>query len=407
MLKRTDEAGLTTGATPIRAPMLATLMIASALSPLAINIFIPSVTSIAGDFDVPPSTIGLGLSLYLAATAAIQLLAGPLSDRYGRRPVMIVGSVLFLVGTLMCIVAGSATVFLVGRIIQAASATGIALSRAIVRDVFDRARSASMIGYVTMGFAVAPMLGPAIGGHMDGAFGWRSVFWLLLVLGVLTLGLLVFDLSETNRDKGKPVFAQAASYGILAGSPAFWRYVGVSALTSAVFFSFLGGGPIIAGHVLDMTPAGYGMWFMLCAFGYIVGNFVAGRYSQRFGLKPMMVAGSLLSFSAPLLTLGLFLAGLVTPATLFAPMFVVGIGNGLALPSSTAGGVSVRPEAAGAAAGLLGAFQIGAGAACSTIAAHLAERSDGPVAVALLMAACGFLGLMCAVTARREAALAP
>lgn len=384
-----------------RRPMLVTLMIASALSPLAINIFIPSMASIARDLEADGPTIGLGLSLYLIATALIQLIAGPLSDRYGRRPVILWGMVLFLGGTAMCLLAEGPALFLAGRVVQAASATGIALSRAIVRDVYSRERAAAMIGYVTMGLAVAPMIGPALGGMMDTAFGWRSVFWLLGAVGVLTVGLLAFDLSETNGERGKPVFSQFRSYALLLGSGPFWIYVGASALTSAVFFAFLGGAPFLAVEVLDMTPAGYGFWFILCSVGYVLGNYGTARYSERLGIKTMMVAGTTLTVFAALVGAVAIGAGMLSPLTLFGPMMLVGLGNGLVLPTATAGGVSVRPEAAGAAAGLLGACQIGLGAVASILAAILATGSGGAFGMALLMLGFAVAGFLSTLAAKR------
>ncbi|WAP70464.1 multidrug effflux MFS transporter [Jiella pelagia] len=384
-----------------RRPMLVTLIIASALSPLAINIFIPSMASIAKDLLAEEAIVGLGLSLYLAATALIQLVAGPLSDRYGRRPVIIGGMVLFLAGTLLCVLAADVWLFLAGRVVQAASATGIALSRAIVRDVFERERAAAMIGYVTMGLAVAPMIGPLIGGSIDTAFGWRWVFWLLCAIGIVTIVLLLADLSETNPERGKPMREQFQNYAALFAAEAFWIYAFVSALISAVFFAFLGGAPFIAVNLLGMTPAEYGLWFGLCAAGYILGNFLTAQLSERLGIKTLMVTGSAISMSAALLSLGFIAVGWLAPATVFAPMFLVGIGNGLATPTSTAGGVSVVPHAAGAAAGMLGALQIGTGALASFAASLVATRYGGPIGLFALMAAFGCGSLLVAMAARR------
>lgn len=381
--------------------MLVTLMIASALSPLAINIFIPSMASIARDLVADEAIVGLGLSLYLAATALIQLLAGPLSDRYGRRPVIIGGMVLYLVGTVMCLAAADVVLFLAGRVVQAASATGIALSRAIVRDVYERERAAAMIGYVTMGFAIAPLLGPLIGGTIDTAFGWRMVFWLLAAIGIVAIGLLFVDLNETNPERGKPMRGQLANYAALLTAGSFWNYAMVSALISAVFFAFLGGAPFVAASLLGMTPAEYGLWFALCAAGYIIGNFITAQLSERLGIKTLMVTGSAISMGAALLSLALVAAGWLSPLTLFGPMFLVGIGNGLATPTSTAGGVSVVPHAAGAAAGMMGALQIGTGALASFAAALVATRHGGPIGLLALMSVFGLGSLIAAMLVRR------
>ncbi len=386
-----------------RRPMLLTLIVASALSPLAINIFLPSMTSIAGDLDAGTAAVGLGLSLYLGAMAILQLVAGPLSDRYGRRPVMLWGIALFLVGTLICLLARSVELFLVGRVVQSASAAGIVLSRAIVRDLYDRDRSAAMLGYVTMGLAVAPMIGPAIGGVIDTAFGWRWVFILLGGVGVVTFLLLLFDLSETNRTRGGSMAAQFAAYRALLARGPFWGYAGASAFTSAVFFAFLGSAPFIAVQVLDMTPAAYGLWFMLCSVGYITGNFSTARLSERLGLRRLILAGTLVSLGASLATLAFFALGQVNALTLFAPMMMVGFGNGLTIPSATAGAVSVRPDAAGAAAGLSGALQIGTGALVSVIAATVAGH---PVLVGFVMSAVALIGVLFAASLGRPRAVA-
>lgn len=380
-----------------RRPMLITLIVASALSPLAINIFIPSMVSIAADLSATSTQVGLGLSLYLAATAIIQLVAGPLSDRYGRRPIILAGLFLFLVGTLLCLVAQSVEIFLLGRIVQAASATGISLSRAVVRDVYPQEQAASMLGYVTMGFAVAPMFGPAIGGTIDTIAGWRAVFWLLAFVGTVTIILVGKDLPETNVQRGRPMGTQLAAYRSLLGAPAFWRHTGVAAFVSAVFFVFLGGGPFIAADQLGMSPAQYGIWFMLCSGGYIGGNFVVGRLSERIGAERLSRIGTAVSFFGAAICLGAFLGGWVSPLTLFGPLMIVGFGNGLSVPTATAAGLSVRPEAAGAAAGLLGAIQIGGGAVATALAASL---SSSPIAVAALMSAFAAASMACAMSGR-------
>ncbi|MER0239349.1 multidrug effflux MFS transporter [Fulvimarina sp. MAC8] len=385
----------------VRKPMLITLMIASAVSPLAINIFIPSMATIAEALGTDGPTVGLGLSLYLVAVALLQIVAGPLSDRFGRRPVIIGGMVLFLIGTAICLFAETIGWFLIGRIVQAASATGIALSRAVVRDVYSRRRSAAMIGYVTMGLAVAPMIGPAIGGVMDTWLGWRSVFWLLMVLGVLTLALVLSDLNETNPNLGAPMTRQLSNYGKLFSEPSFWIYAGTGSFITAAFFGFLGGATFVSVEVLHLTPAEYGVWFILCPLGYAIGNFLTGRISERVGIKRMMVIGSALTLVAVLAILIPILLDLLTPLTLFGPMILLGIGNGMTLPSATAGGVSVRTDAAGAAAGLLGSAQIGLGAVASSIAAAFAVGPSAATSLALVMLVAAVLALVFSLLAPR------
>lgn len=396
----------TTGAgTARRRPHLATLVLASAISPLAINIFVPSMPSLAAHFGASYASVQLGLSLYLAATALLQLVIGPLSDFLGRRPVLLGGMALFIAGTVLTLVAPNVETFLAGRVVQSAAAAGIVLSRAVVRDLFAQERAASMIGYVTMGMAVAPMIGPAIGGVIDDLFGWRASFWLLLALGVIAFAALHVNLPETNTARGVPPRRQLRIYGELLGSARFWLFAMSATLATAVFFGFLGAGPAIASGPLALSPAAYGLWFALCALGYMIGNFVSGRCSERIGVRYMVFGGALITLAGPLATWLAYLAGQFGVAALFLPMLLVGIGNGMTIPNATAGAISVRPDAAGAASGLLGSIQIGIGALASIVAGILVTGANGIANYCLLLTLLGvagaFFALLTLVSERR------
>jgi DHA1 family bicyclomycin/chloramphenicol resistance-like MFS transporter len=402
-MRNDDTIETAAGLAVRRTPSIVTLVVLSAVSPLAINIFLPSMPAMARDFGTSYATIQLGLSLYLAMTAILQIIAGPLSDFYGRRPVILVCLAIFLAGVALSLTATSPAVFIAGRVLQAASAAGIVLSRAIVRDLYEQERAASMIGYVTMGMAVAPMIGPAIGGLLDARFGWQASFWILFALGAIAFALASFDLPETNRGAGAPVSAQFGAYGDLFDSASYWMFALAATLASAVFFAFIGGAPAIASGPLAMAPWEYGLWFSLCALGYMTGNFISGLFSQRAGVMPMVLAGALMTLAGASATGIAYLSGFLTPFTLFAPMLLVGIGNGMTLPNATAAAVSIRPDAAGAAAGLLGALQIGLGAAAS-VAAGIFVSGDGGVGIYMaLLIACGLGGLVFAALASHVA----
>ncbi|MBA4610162.1 multidrug effflux MFS transporter [Stappia taiwanensis] len=354
-----------------RRPTLAILVAVSAVNPLALNISLPSLPLLVDIFGTTAGMVQMSLSLYLAAVAVAQIGIGPLSDRYGRRPVLLWGLAIFVVGSVICAVAPSIEVLLTGRMLQATGGcAGIVLGRAIVRDLYDRSQAASMIGYVTMGLAVAPMIGPAIGGVVDQSFGWRSSSYLMVVLGLLVLVAAWFDLHETNHNRvsGGGVAGLVRSYGALSRSGLFWAYALTSAFTSAVFFGFLGGAPFVAADLLGMSPAVYGLYFILVAGGYVFGNWISGRYSGSIGMVRMIGAGNVVLVLAVSIIAFLFALGLVHPLSLFGPMFVVGVGNGMCLPNAIAGAVSVRPDLAGAASGLTGSLQIGAGAIASALA---------------------------------------
>lgn len=388
---------------PVRHPHILTLVLASAISPLAINIFIPSMPGMADEFGTPYPTIQLGLSFYLLAVGVLQLFLGPMSDHYGRRGVLIAGLVLFLAGTVVCISATSVEVFLIGRVIQSASASGMVISRAVVRDLHAREKSASMIGYVTMGMAIAPMIGPALGGVLTDQFGWRSSFFLLGSIGLISLLATLIDLPETNRDRGRPARQQLKTYGVLLRTSAFWSFSTTAACNAGVFFGFLGGGPVIASSFLGLSATQYGSWFALCALGYVIGNFLSGRFSERSGIAAMIRAGSVVTLLGAILPAFLLSLTELGALALFGPMMVVGVGNGLVLPNATAGAVSVRPDAAGAAAGLMGSIQIGIGAISSVIGGILVADGSKIVIFGIFITIVALAGLLVAVTAASHA----
>ena len=385
----------------VRHPHLVTLIVAAAVGTLALTMFIPSMPGMAIAFGEPYATVQLALSLYLFFTALAQLVSGPLSDFFGRRPVMIGSMILFVIGTVICLVAPSIEWLLAGRIVQSASAGGLILSRTIIRDLYAREKAASMIGYTVMAMAIAPMIGPWIGGVLDEAVGWRGTFYVLLGVGLATLVLVSFDLTETNAALGQPVQAQINAYRSLFRAPSYWIFVGAGSFASAVFFGFLGGAPKLADAALGMTPSAYGAWFAFCAAGYAFGNFLSGRYAERVGLARMILVGAILSVSGPATIAASFALGWDHPFALFGWIGLTGIGNGMVLPSNVAGAISVRPDAAGAASGLLGTLQTMTGAAASVVAAWAVGDGTRALPFAIVLLVCGVIGLVFAVLCGR------
>jgi len=378
-------------------PHILTLILIAGLAALSLNIFLPSLPSMPAYFGVEYHLMQLSLSGYLAATAVLQLVIGPVSDRYGRRPVMLAMSALFVVATVGAIFAPSFAVFMACRLVQAVIATGFVLSRAVVRDMYAQDRSASMIGYVTMGMSVVPMLGPVIGGALDAAFGWQASFVLLAAGGVGLFALVWADMGETARASGLSFAAQVRQYPELLRSQRFWGYCLGSAFASGAFFAYLGGAPFVGTEVFRMDSATLGFYFGAPAVGYLVGNFLSGRFSVRVGVNRMMLIGALVA-TAGLAVLALVTAfGMVTPPVFFALVISLGLGNGIALPSANAGMLSVRPHLAGSASGLGGAFMIGGGAALSALAGALLGPQSGPLPLVLLMLVTSTVAVVCAV----------
>lgn len=367
-------------------PHILTLVSIAAIGPLAMNVFLPSMPGMARYFETDYRVIQLLVSLYLVAIALTQLVVGPLSDRYGRRPVLLGGLGIFALSTIAAVFAPNVETLLVCRLFQSTAAAGMVLSRAVVRDtVASLDDAASRIGYVTMGMALMPMVAPIIGGFLEEAYGWKSSFLLTFGITLVVLLIVFLNLRETNLNRSKSMSAQLRTYPELFRSRRFWGYALTAGFASGSFFAFLGGGPYIASEMLGMKPSEYGIYFAIVSLGYMFGNYLSGRFSKVGGVNRMMFVGNLLGMAGGLLAIGLFMAGIEHPLSLFGPTAFIGIGNGMVLPNSNAGMVSVRPHLAGSASGLGGTMQVGVGAVLAFIAGALLSPQSGPMPLLWVM----------------------
>ncbi len=384
-------------------PHIATLILITGLAALTMNIFLPSLPGMARAFGVDYSVMQLSVSAYLGVSAALQLVIGPISDRYGRRPVVLAALGMFLLATLGTLLAPSAGWFLAFRMLQAVIAGGMVLSRAIVRDMVPGEEAVSMIGYVTMGMSLVPMIGPIIGGALDEAFGWRANFALLGVLGVAVMVLVFHDLGETGARREGGFAAQAKHYPALLSSQRFWGYCLASTLSSGAFFAYLGGAPFVGGEIFHLSPATVGYFFAAPGIGYALGNFASARWSVKLGMDRMVFLGTTLASLALTTALLFDLAGLVHPGVFFASVGLMALGNGMTLPNTNVGMMSVRPELAGTASGLGGAMAIGGGAALSALAGVVLVPGSGaaPLLVLMLVSSLGSIVAIRWVIARR------
>lgn len=377
-------------------PPIWILIAATATGPLALNIFVPSMPGLVRVFDTDYATIQLTLTLYLVGVAIAQLAYGPLSDRFGRRPPLLAGLAIYAVASLMCAFAWSVEALIVGRVLQAVGGcAGMVLVRAIVRDVFERDRAASVIAVVTMAMAVAPAMAPALGGFLETSFGWHSTFLVPAAMGVIVLAAAARRLNETNLMPIPriDVAGMLRSYGELLGSRAFVGYAGNTAMSVGAFFAFLAGGPYVVIEILHQHPSEYGLYFVLISGGYMLGNFAASRLSQRLGVDRMITVGVAVSTLGGVASVGSLLLGVVTTATVFAPMMVVAIGNGISQPNGIAGAISVNPRTAGAASGLMGFGQMTCGAVFTIIVGVLQNDHDHGAMAGMILFACLASGL--------------
>lgn len=384
------------------APHITTLILLAGLSALAMNIFLPSLPGMTAYFQTDYRLMQLSVALYLGVNAVLQLIVGPISDRWGRRPVVLWGVAIFLLATLGCVLAENVYVFLTFRMMQATIVAAMVLSRAIVRDMVPEAQAASMIGYVTMGMAVVPMIGPAIGGVLDAAFGWQSNFWLLLALGALVLWITWCDLGETAPLTGRTMTQQFREYPDLFASPRFWGYALASGLSSGSFFAYLGGAPFVGDQVFGLPPEILGVYFGAPAIGYMLGNYISGRFSVRIGINRMVYWGTMINAAGIALNLALFYGGFGTAISFFGLMTFMGLGNGMTIPNATAGALSVRPHLAGTASGLAGALMIGLGAALSALAGAMLTPQTGAYPLLWIMLSTGLLAIIAIIMVMRR-----
>jgi MFS transporter, DHA1 family, multidrug resistance protein len=367
----------------------------TALAPFSLQIFLPALPMIQADFAVSPAVAQLALSLSLLANAFATLTYGPLSDRFGRRPVLLAGLAAFVAGSGLCALAPSIGTLIAARVLQSVgAAAGMVLARAIVRDVHDRERSASVIAYLTTAMVVAPMLAPTVGALLIDLISWRATFVLVMLVGVAVSWQTGRRLMETRAGtrSGGGWSAIWRGAGTLLGNPAFAAYALQSTFAIAVFFSFIAGAPYFMIDMLGRTATEYGLYFMLVSAGFMAGNLLAARITLRVGLDRMILFGTALALGATLLTLALLLGWGWTPLALFGPMLLAAFANGLTIPNAQAGAISVDPMLAGTASGVAGFLQMFTAAVVSQAVGAL--QNGTPYPMIGFMTGCALLSLL-------------
>lgn len=354
--------------------LLPLLLLLAMVGPMTLNILNPSLPGLARVFGVPKEMAQLTLSLYIFGMAIAQLIAGPLADRYGRKPVILTALCLFIVASLIASRAGSIEFLIVARFVQAIGATAsLTLSRTIIGDLSDRATTARMIAYVTMVMVIAPMASPNIGGLLDRSYGWPAIFLFCAAFGVLVIAMTLAMLVETRPETmDKATFADVRRRTLaLIRNRGYMRYALISATASAVFFIFIGGAPYLVIDGWGYPPEVFGYWFISLGVGYALGNFTAARATSIFGMDRIIAVGNLMSL-AGIITIGvLALVPVRHPAAVFLPAILFTYGNGLVLPNSFANALQTDRNAGGAASGLMGFTQMLFGAIGSFVVAKL------------------------------------
>ena len=376
-----------------------------AIGSLSIDMTLPSLPATARALGAPPATVQLTVTLFLASFALAQLVHGPLSDRIGRRRVLLGGLVVYVVGGLACWAAPSARLLVAARLLQALGAgSGPVVARAVVRDLYQPERAARVLGYMGTAMALTPILAPIIGGVLHVAFGWRAVYLALAAFGAAFLGVAIPLVPETNRRRDPDALRPghlATNAADLLGDRTFLGYVLVVSLMFGGQFAFISGSSFVLIEVLQVAPDVYGLCFGLVAFGIMTGSFLAARLTPRAGIDRLITAGTGVGALAGCLMAALAWGGARTVAAVIGPMYAFSVGVGLVLPTAVAGAIGPFPRTAGLASAVLGFLQLTCAAAYGVAVGRLYDGTPVPMAVAIAAAGLAAAGAHRLVGARR------
>ncbi len=384
---------------PSSPPAFATLILLAAASMMTMSLIVPSLANIARDLETDYAVISLAVGGYLALTAPVQLGVGPLADRIGRRPVILVSLAVFTVASLAAATAQDPTTLLVFRMLQASVIVGSVLPLAIVRDTSDGAEVPRLLSRISVAVALAPMLGPMVGSLLDTLFGWRMGFLFLGAIGAGMFLLCWFDLGETLPERPTGHAVQPETLPALLREPLFWSYACCTAFSTGAFFVFLAGAPLIATAVFDVPTAELGIYVGSITIGFIIGSYLAGRLGRHLSSITVIVIGRVAACGGLLVGLAILASGLVLPLLCFGSTIFVGLGNGLTMPNSNAGVLSVRPRLAGSAAGISGAMNLTGGALITTATGFVLADHPAPSVLLILMLCASFAGLLAILAA--------
>jgi DHA1 family bicyclomycin/chloramphenicol resistance-like MFS transporter len=374
-------------ASPATSPVMLLLLVTmTAVAPVSLYILMPVLPVLATSFGQNISVAQMTVSLYMVGFACSQLIMGPLSDRFGRRPVLLAGLGLTVVAGIGCMFAATLPQLIVARFLQAlGGATGMVVARAIIRDIYSHERVSSMISLVTGVMMIAQTLSPLTGGLLESAFGWRSIFYVATAASLAIAVMIALALPETRKARAV-TSGFRGDVGSLFRSRTFIGYMLCQILAAQLIFAFSAGSPYIVIMQMGRSSAEYGAWFASTAGAYLVGNLCCARFAPHYQLNRLIWFGLTLQLTGSLLNLVWGLTGLnQAPSWLFITQMLVMFANAFVMANSMAGALSVRPEAAGTAAGTIGFLQMGIGALTSQFSAYLGGHFATPVPLNIAM----------------------
>jgi DHA1 family bicyclomycin/chloramphenicol resistance-like MFS transporter len=381
----------------------------SLIGPLAVHLFLPVIPAIRASLGLSPAVAQLTFTISLFGMAFATLAYGSLSDRYGRRPVLLSGLGLFLVGSALSAIAESVLLVVLGRLVQAIGAgCGVTLVRTIARDAYGPQHLIKAIAYLTMFYTLGPMISPIVGGILVDAFGWRSTFAFALGIGALVTAGAYFVIYETRPATllGRVNGNFIRDYRQLFASPRFVAFVLQSGFSTGAFITIESGSSVLMKEFLDRPATEFGFYFTMFPVGFLCGNFITTRLGGNVATENMVLTGSLLVVSTVAIQSGLLISGYVNPLVIFMPGFFITLAQGISLPYAQAGAMGTVPHLAGTAAGVGVFCQHFCGAFFAQLFGLLSDGTPGPMAATALLSAilCLAVGATPFILARRQRA---
>jgi DHA1 family bicyclomycin/chloramphenicol resistance-like MFS transporter len=359
----------------------------TAMLAISTDMYAPAMPAVAAEFGADWATTQLTLSLFVAGFAVSQLVYGPLSDRFGRKPVLAAGVLIYLAASVACITAATIEELMVYRFLQSLGAcAGPVLGRAVVRDIYGREGAARMLAYMGAAMGFFPIVSPILGGYLVVELGWRSIFIVVSVYAALALVGTVLVLHETNRwrDPSATHPARLArNYATLLGDRFFVGYTLVLSFIYAALFLFLSGSSLVLIGTFGLAPQEFGELFSLGVVCYVSGSFASGRLSARVGIDRLILIGSIVGATAGLAMVALALAGVAGTYAVVGPMWLFTAGLGLVIPNGMAGAIGPHATMAGTASAMVGFFQQGSAALIAALVGVLFEWTQMSVAVSV------------------------
>jgi DHA1 family bicyclomycin/chloramphenicol resistance-like MFS transporter len=363
----------------------------TAFGPLSTDLYLPALPGLVNTFQTDIATVQLTLSVFLAAFAVSMLIYGPLSDQFGRRPVLLAGLGVYVLASVFCMMAESIEQLIFARFIQAVGACASpVISRAVVRDLFERRRAAQMLSYMAMAMGLAPAVGPMIGGVLAEHFGWQACFAVLGLYAVVCIVVVLTLLPETNRFRGQAMVSPRLlfhHYRRLFKHREFMVYVICASSVFSGIFSYVSGSSFVLIDHHQLSPMGFGLCFTVFVMGYMLGTFTSGRLNPVLGIDQLIRRGTAIAALAGVIGMILAATGVDHVAAVVGPMALFMVGAGMTLPNAQAGAVGPFPEIAGMASSLLGFIQMGAAAITGGLVGHLHDGGPIPMMVAVGIAA--------------------